>query len=288
MKSIIFNAEEVRATLEGNKTQFRAPLKTQPIGILLGECLKEDGKSLKDFHAYFQKPKEKWLMEDKPTGTIIKCPFGKIGDEIFVKESWCLTRASQSYECGDVYYFKWEGTIEEAKKCLNDDMVASSSAARIFYPADSEDENPSEMYDTLGINGKILSKKEIPWLSASKMPQWASRITLRIKNIRVERLEEISEEDCLKEGVNCWGGYRIGGGDDYADPQYFFGEEEKLPCTCYETEEGPEMCGNCLWGSPVTYDNPFEPFIEYWDDKYPKHSSASNPFVWVVEFETIN
>lgn len=281
MKSVKFNTEEVKAVLEGNKTQFRLPLKIQPTNskqefatTTASTCKKRNGQ-------------HHFINPEKPSDRTdwFKRPY-EVGDEIFVKESWCLTRASQSYECGDVCYFEWEGTIEEAKECLNHDMVTSGCAARIFYPADGEDENPSEMHDNVGTGGKILSKKEIPWLSASKMPQWASRLTLRVKNIRVERLEDISEEDCEKEGVSCWGGYRIADSDDYTEPQYFF-KKEKLPCTCYETEEGPEMCENCLWGSIITYDNPFEPFTEYWDDKYFKHPSESNPWVWVVEFELL-
>lgn len=94
---------------------------------------------------------------------------------------------------------------------------------------------------------------KIKWKPSIFMPRWASRITLEITNIRVERLQEITEEDCKKEGIElkCWKMWRP--------------PDTEIPYTRRDHFEA-------LWD-----------FIN--GKKYPW---SSNPWVWVVEFKKLN
>ncbi len=82
------------------------------------------------------------------------------------------------------------------------------------------------------------------------MPRWASRITLEITNIRVERLQDISEDDAKAEGIEL-----ITGEPMYAD-------------------------------EPVQRYSAKAQFRGLWDKiNGKKHPWAENPWVWVVEIE---
>lgn len=93
------------------------------------------------------------------------------------------------------------------------------------------------------------------WTPSIFMPRWASRINLTVKNIRVERVQEISEEDAMAEGVN--GGCFNCGNDQ--------------PCNC----KNPQ---------PLYRDS----YIWLWNMINGKKRGCAwrdNPWVWVVEFE---
>ena len=96
----------------------------------------------------------------------IKCPYGQPGDRLWVRET---IKANPS----DIYYAADEKTIE--------------------YDNDSQ----PEFFDSYGSD-----QKEEVTIPSIHIPRWASRITLEIVNIRVERLNEISEEDAKAEGVS--------------------------------------------------------------------------------------
>jgi hypothetical protein len=89
------------------------------------------------------------------------------------------------------------------------------------------------------------------WKPATQMKQEHSRLTLQIKEIRVERLKDINEEDCINEGFD------------------------------YDWLEGK---GNILIAGSIT--NNFE---KYWDSthKKPEEKFGANPFVWSIRFEVV-
>ena len=102
------------------------------------------------------------------------------------------------------------------------------------------------------------------WSSSIHMPRWASRLTLEIKDVRVERLQAISEADAIAEGVEC------------------------------EVYERGVPISGCWWNyqsrcwSGAFPDEPRGSFRTLWDSINGKtHPWSANPLVWVVEFAKV-
>ena len=94
----------------------------------------------------------------------VSCPYGSPGDRLWVRETWSPRT-----------------DVDPAKKL-------TKAQRYVRYRADADDlANEWHSYDG--------------WKPSIHMPRWASRITLEITGVRVERLQEISEEDARAEGV---------------------------------------------------------------------------------------
>lgn len=108
----------------------------------------------------------------------------------------------------------------------------------------------------------LYHDKSAKWKPAQQMKQEHSRITLLIKEIRVERLGEISEEDAIKEGV----------GLEYQD---YFGEDVR-------SDFGEEYRDY--------KQSHIDAFAKLWNatHKKPEEKFEANSWVWVVSFEVIN
>ncbi|HBT2892750.1 MULTISPECIES: hypothetical protein [Klebsiella pneumoniae complex] len=161
-RGMIFNAEMVRAILAGRKTQTRRPIKWKQTRFTeIGE--REDGS--------------KWpWSEDAEHACDFwhPCPFGAVGDRIWVRETWSSDFAN--------YY-------------PND---------RVWYAADNNRQLDIDMVD--GIRGIYSPESDVHvpfrWHPSIHMPRWASRILLEITGVRVERLQSITLGDICKE-VGC-------------------------------------------------------------------------------------
>lgn len=162
---MIFNAEMVRALLDGRKTQTRRPIKwKQTRFTVIGE--REDGS--------------KWpWSEDAEHACDFwhPCPFGAVGDRIWVRETF--QGPLFHFDLMDSYC-KDSTPFEKSEFCV---YKADGVPAPEFYDADDE--------------------LHCCWRPSIHMPRWASRILLEITDVRVERLKSISDRDALREGCNA-------------------------------------------------------------------------------------
>ena len=157
MKSLLLTDGMVRAVLAGLKTKTRRPLKPQP---------------------------------DEGRKGSFSCPFGQVGDRLWIRETFCLEHQVESDQpppFTDGRPIRWEFAGMES-----DPEGADSMWLQPHYRA--TDPTPELSY--------YGSEEEptVRWKSSIHMPRWASRITLEITEIRVERVQEITEEEAISEG----------------------------------------------------------------------------------------
>ncbi|MFV6637317.1 hypothetical protein ACNPIO_03625 [Klebsiella pneumoniae] len=224
-RGMIFNAEMVRALLSGRKTQTRRPIKWKQTRFTeIGE--REDGS--------------KWpWSEDAEHACDFwhPCPFGAVGDRIWVREAYRFPASLDDVSPTGVgemavatgYRKPWAPTFYEFTGTFSDGWKGF--------------ETPPKVSDA----GKLRP--------SIHMPRWASRILLEITDVRVERLNAISEEDARAEGI-------IDGG-------------------CLNCGE-PEPCG-CANPEPDATDA----FAYLWQSIYGQESWNANPWVWVISFERV-
>lgn len=241
-RGMIFNSEMVLAILDGRKTQTRRIMKVQPESNQLGLLLITDSTKHSDIGKYH------WA-ESNATGNHVRSklfssPFGAVGERIWVRETWA-TLGNEDGCCID-----WEGNL-----CKGDER----SAARIYRA--SCEQRPGD-YGLWSIPDDAYWKPhtkehkfEGAWRPSIHMPRWASRILLEITDVRVERLNAISEEDARAEGI-------IDGG-------------------CLNCGE-PEPCG-CANPEPDATDA----FAYLWQSIYGQDNWNANPWVWVIEFKRV-
>ncbi|ECJ2555356.1 hypothetical protein [Salmonella enterica] len=163
-RGMIFNAEMVNAILSGRKTQTRRPIKWKQTRFT--EIAERDDGSLWPWAEDCERGGDIWFA----------CPYGEIGDRIWVRETWQVIH-DHIDESSHVEYRTYAPSIPKEK-----DRYWHTVYAEHFGDESRED-------------------RGFPWRPAIHMPRWASRITLEITDVRVERLRGLSEEDAKSEGI---------------------------------------------------------------------------------------
>ena len=158
---ILFSCEMVKAILDGQKTMTRRVVKPQP-PTRVTDIISLCGEWLSAY------PNRKAI---KPFEYKTVCPYGVHGDRLWVRETWnVFTVGWDDYNGGWEIGYQYEEIPKKLPEHCN-----------IVYAASHADDGP--------------------FRPSIHMPRWASRITLEIASIRVERLQDISEEDAQEEGI---------------------------------------------------------------------------------------
>jgi hypothetical protein len=177
-RPILFSGEMVRAILEGRKTQTRRLIKPQPDELELLYGPELYHPTKVDRNGMEYPGDEVFGIYSDDSGW--PCPYGAVGDRLWVRETW------------QQYIEKADGqrhTISTPCKFLN----------QLLYAATEQGDHPPR------------------WRPSIHMPRWASRITLEITGVRVERLQKITKADVIAEGIQGLEDVHAGWHQPYAD-----------------------------------------------------------------------
>ncbi|MDD2110103.1 hypothetical protein [Pseudomonas asiatica] len=196
-RPILFSGPMVRALLDGRKTVTRRPIKPSMRGFDVSfELHQQDDGSWRPMHTF-----DESCMDDQGTEHPVVCPYGKPGDRLWVRETW--------------YCDHFEVMRGPYLKPADLDITEARDDGTLVYAAD----------------GLAPYEADQPvWKPSIHMPRWASRILLEVTDVRVERLQDISEQQALAEGVRLYTDhaelgdwYHVEGIDTYsADPRKSF------------------------------------------------------------------
>lgn len=175
---ILFSAPMVRAILAGTKTQTRRIVKMTDRAA--AECgghrayVSDQGQTIAGPPAYVARICNPEI--DGLGGYHATAPHGPVGRRLWVKETW------QTYVDDDSFGVEYR-----------------ADGAKVPHP------NAQAAYEAAGEHEKRYGAKcaaeRALWTPSIHMPRWASRITLEVTRVRLERVQDITEEDARAEGV---------------------------------------------------------------------------------------
>jgi len=249
---ILFSDPMVRAIIEGNKwVTRRIPVNKTELKILD-----------EPYSHYIRNRRGTWDSYKTLAELVEKhSPYGKPGDIIWVREAWRPRSWGKDFDWMCLEYRANENTDRARFKKDVDPMDMWHTELRLIAAWEKlSDECRAAGCDFAGdmftLKGKD-GQRPIKWRPSIFMPRAACRLRLRITDVRVERLQDISEAQAIAEGVE-------------------------------EFSFGKAGLNFDLGGSQQTRD-PLQAFKWLWDNINAKRGYGweLNPWVWVIEFDRI-
>lgn len=267
MKSILFKSEMTAAILaedpDYQKTITRRPLKPQiPEGWEMGTS-SSPGMTLGAITSPHPKKgrfglfirREIWPDAGKYEHDIITFPYGRPGEIIYVKETyWAWGRWETRFDKKkgrDAWHF-----IDMTRECGKEYQFSQ----------------PVPMGTRAGTTPAWHKRPSL------FMPRHASRIQLRIEDVRVERLAEISEEDAVSEG--CYSN------DQYSDLAGNSGVWPCERCHGYQVHEQGSLAGSSEVDCTAC-NTSRKRFKQLWQSINGADSWEENPLVWVITLKRL-
>ncbi|WP_151815030.1 hypothetical protein [Acinetobacter soli] len=247
---ILFNTEMVKAILEGRKTQTRRVMKEQPPSDdwLLAYVVSSTERKNEGKRQWVRMNKEKTLQLE--AGPYFTKPY-QIGDRLWVRETTVISPPN---------WLSHDDVLDHP------DIIKDSKGEHrvVQYIATNPDTD---------VPVKDYKLKKTPSIH---MPRWASRILLEITNVRVEHLNDISEEDSIAEGVESI--------DSERDVHDF-----SICSKCGGTRSHGALGHNLGWIEVECRecDTHKKRFESFWESINGEDSWDVDPWVWVIEFRVI-
>lgn len=173
---ILFSSPMVKAILNGNKTKTRRiinfELNTIHNGKLIADRLLCRINSVTNSVIEYEYQPD---VESSKTN-VKRCYYRKTGDQLWIKETHYL-------------FGKWNknGTTKTGKE--KNQFSCNKSKGVAYFDCVPE--------------SVCTRKNDVGWFKRPSlfMPRWASRVTLKITDIKIERVQDITQEDAIAEGV---------------------------------------------------------------------------------------
>lgn len=261
-RPILFSAPMVLALLADRKTQTRRVMKGAPgyekSGRWAFTAASTDRSAVGKFtYSVLSKNGNKHTERGREFEVAsLACPKGLPGDQLWVRETWGYRgRAHRNY--GDLakrheVYLHYRADDLRRSLFMPEEELTCVPKQHLPKLRKGEDELDHRMR-----LAEYYQKYWAQWRPSIFMPRWASRLLLHVIGVRVERLQDISEEDALAEGI--------------------------LVDT--ESDERSELYRFAAGGEP--FYRAKDAYLAGWDWLNGKGAAAKNPFVWVIDFKRL-